>query len=118
MSDPAELLSEATRLSILQGRFEALHLGAPRVEPHHLLLGLLKTMDPMDLERAGLDAEACAALISRFGADPAPAPLSPADIEYAEQCHLRIQSAIEAAPGELVTPSHLLDALRDDKMTR
>ena len=112
MSDPAELLSEATRLGILQGRFEALHLGASHVEPRHLLLGLLKTMDPAELARQGLDAAACATLIAELGGSPAPAPLSPNDIEYAERCHAGIAEAVRRAGGQLVEPVNLLDALR------
>ena len=118
MTDPADALSEATRLSILQGRFEALHLGARQVEPHHLFLGLLKTMDPAALAEAGLDPADCHRLIADLGSTPEPAPLSPGDIDYAEGCYSRIAMAIEAAEGGMVQPEHLLRAMRDNEMTR
>jgi hypothetical protein len=112
VTDPAETLSEATRLSILQGRFEALHQGASQVEPRHLLLGLLKTMHPDQLARVGLDSATCTALIIQLGSTPAPAPLSPDDIEYAEGCFHTIARAVEDAEGSVVEPADLLAVLR------
>lgn len=100
-------------MSILQGRFEALHQGAAQVEPHHLVLGLVKTMDPALLTRLGLDPSACTALIAQLGSTPDPAPLSPADIEYAQACYDRIALAITRADASMVDQEHLVDVLRD-----
>jgi hypothetical protein len=120
VTDAAEMLSEATRLGILQGRFEALHQRAGQVEPRHLLLGLLKTMDSAHLTRLGLDPAACAAIIVQLGSTPAPAPLAADDIEYTDSCVLTITRAIEDAEGAIVEPANLLAALRawrDGEMT-
>jgi hypothetical protein len=110
--EPHEALSEASQLGILQGRFEALQLGASQVEPHHLLLGLLKTMEPERLARAGLDPAACRQLIVDLGSTAAPAPLSPDDIDYADACFQQVALAIQRAEGELVEPHDLLRVLR------
>lgn len=113
MSDPREALSDATQRGILQGRFEALRLGASAVEPRHLLLGLLKTMTPADLIAVGLDAEASDRLIVQLGSTPDPAPLSPDDIDYADACFREVARAIDRVAGRLVEPQDLLRVLRE-----
>jgi hypothetical protein len=111
MGDPADALTESTRMRILQGRFEALHLGAAQVEPLHLVLGVLKTLESSELTALAAAPGRIDALCATLGAAAAPAPLSTADINYAGTCHALVTAAISAAgPAAVpnVDPLHLL----------
>lgn len=112
MTEPAHGLSEAARLGILQGRFEALGQRARLVEPVHLVIGVLHTLDGAALEALSLTDAELAALCAQLGSGPEPATLSPGDIDYAPACHALVAAATAAAAtpahGDTVDPLHLL----------
>lgn len=112
MSDPGDALSEAAKLGILQGRFEALEQRSPIVEPIHLILGVLKTLDETALATLGISSRGLADFCGQAGSSVEPAVLSPGDIDYSPACHALVATAIEkagpAAQAAGVEPLHLL----------
>jgi hypothetical protein len=114
--DPLDALTEATRMSILQGRFEALHLGAAQVEPLHMVIGVLRSLEAAEREALATDPARVDALCAALGATATPAPLSTADIEYDQTCHALVAAAIAVAGDSSeanVEPLHLLLGAHD-----
>jgi hypothetical protein len=105
-------LSDDARLSLLQARFESLHQGERELGPHHLVLGVIKSVSPglrASLFRQPADFTAlCVAL----KAGTAPAPLATDDVVYAVAAQEAIAGGIEAAAAQgadvAVEPLHLL----------
>jgi hypothetical protein len=108
----ADLLSEECRLSILQGRFEALHQAAPSVGPEHIVLGVLKRLPESQFAQLFPEPDAFDHLCALLSASAAPAPVSPADIGYAPGSYALVAAAAAAAGGVptegSVQPLHLL----------
>lgn len=103
--------SEASQLCIVQGRFEALALGSPVIEPGHLALGILKAIGQPEFVRLFPDPGRFPTLCQALGSGESPAPVSADDVTYTEAAIAAINGAYRCAgssPKTVITPLHIL----------
>ncbi len=103
--------SEASQLGIVQGRFEALALGSPVIEPGHLALGILKAIAQPEFVRLFPDPGRFTTLCLALGSDESPAPVSADDVTYTEAAIAAVDGAYRCAgfsPKVVITPLHIL----------
>lgn len=103
--------SEASQLCIVQGRFEALALGSPVIEPGHLALGILKAVAEPEFARLFPDPGRFTTLCLALGSDESPAPVSAEDVTYTEAAIAAVTGAYRCAGSsskDVITPLHIL----------
>jgi hypothetical protein len=107
-----ERYTEAARRSLFFARYEASLLGSAAIEPHHVLLGLLKEPDPLITRLlTGTPIHTLRQLIyARAGAGTSPIALS-VEIPFSRSVKHVLQYALEEADRLLhnpIGPEHLL----------
>jgi hypothetical protein len=104
--------ASSSRIAIVQARHETLFLGSRVVTPRHLVLGVLKTLPPEELEALFPAPQSVERVYTALGAGVAPAPLIAEDVSYHRAAQEALAGAIKAAAedplGPEIRPLHLL----------